>query len=352
MSNKLKLVTTMPTAITMPDFGTAVDEIRLVKWLVSEGATVQRGDLLAEIETDKASSELESAAEGVILKLVTGEGTAVASGTILAYAGVPGEAIPEPEPAAARVSPVVRNLASKLGVDLSKLSGSGVSGVITREDVLRAAKSAPPLAASRAQAAIARTVERSAREIPHFGVTVAIEMTAAERLRRESGAGYEAIFIRAMAMAAGREPLFVAGRDGVHIGLAVGTGNDLFIPVIRDADRKSLPELQREIEALAADAAKGVFKPEAMTGASMSLSNLGMYPVESFEAIIFPGQSAILALGRVERQPVVVEDRVEISPRVKVHLSADHRIINGRTAAAFLARVKEAVELGLGEGDA
>jgi pyruvate dehydrogenase E2 component (dihydrolipoamide acetyltransferase) len=133
---------------------------------------------------------------------------------------------------------------------------------------------------------------------------------------------------------------------GIHIALAVGFENDLFLPVIHDVDEKSLVTLQAEIAAVSASVRAGSLKPEQMTGGCMALSNLGMYPVEGFEGIIFPGHSSILTLGTVRETPVVVDGRVEIRPLAKATLAADHRLINGRMAAEFLTKVKEVLEAG------
>jgi len=184
-------------------------------------------------------------------------------------------------------------------------------------------------------------------------------MTAAEQLRAAGAAAgtkisYDAIFLRAMAGAIGAVPLVAARLDGrrvihavgVHIALAVGEGNQLFLPVVRDVDTKDLNVLQSEIVDLASRARAGVLKPEQMTGGCITLSNLGMYPIESFDAIIFPEHSAILAVGSVQKRPVVVNDGVAIRPMATVKLAVDHRLINGRAAAEFLSRLKQIVESG------
>ena len=372
----------MPIPIKVPDLGTTVDEIKLLAWLVDEGDSVERGDLLAEIETDKATGELESIAEGVLLKQVAAEGDTVEKGDVLAYVGKPGETVPdaqsEPEhredgpvqrvpdrPAGdrPRVSPVVRNLAKKLGIDLASIEGTGRNGTITREDVLRAGKAGPAEAAapgeelSRSQSAVARAVLKSVREIPHLRIEAIVDMTAAEGIRDQSATtgnkvSYDAVFLKAMAGAIQAVPLIAARLEGdrvihpegVHIALAVGVGNDLFLPVVRDVDGTDLPALQSEIADLASQAKAGTLRPEQMTGGCMTLSNLGMYPIESFDAIIFPEHSAILAVGAVERKPVAADDHVEIRPLATLSLAVDHRLINGRAAAEFMARVKEIVE--------
>ena len=351
----------MPTPIKMPDFGTAVNEVRIVKWLIEPGGSVERGSLLAEVETDKAATELESAAEGVLLKQCVAAGEVAEAGQVIAWVGKAGEAAPEEEEkrggGEARIAPVVVNLAKKLGVDVRQVKGTGERGAVTREDVLRAARG--PAAAPEgeelgaAQAAVARAVGKSHAEIPHLRIAALIDMTAARRWR-EAGAGYDAIFVKAMAKAQEAVPAFgrrlegqrLIAAGGVHIAVAVGFGEELVLPVVRDADKKSVGEIQREIEELAGRAKRRALQTGEMTGASTALSNLGMYPVEWFEAVIFPGHSAILAVGAVGARAVVREGRVEARPAVVVTLAADHRFINGRTAAEYLSKVKEVVESG------
>jgi pyruvate dehydrogenase E2 component (dihydrolipoamide acetyltransferase) len=381
----------MAVAIKLPDMGTNVEECKLQTWRVQEGQRVKRGDVLADIETDKAVAELESTAEGVLLRQVVKPGVMAQVGEILAYIGQPGEAVPDPAavassssaaapaPAAsapqtataagtpARVSPMVRNLAAKMGVNIAAVCGTGAGGVITREDVLKASRATPsspaaPVAGeqpSRGQAAVARAVSKSWKETPHLYVSISIDMTAAMKVRGDKDAkgarpSFDSIFLKALARAIGAVPVIAARWEGerivktpgIHIALAVGLGNDLFLPVIRDVNQKSLLTLQAEIAAVSASVRAGSLKPEQMTGGCMALSNLGMYPVEAFEGIIFPGHSSILTIGTVRETPVVVEGRVEIRPLANATLAADHRLINGRVAAEFLTKVKEVLEAG------
>jgi pyruvate dehydrogenase E2 component (dihydrolipoamide acetyltransferase) len=374
----------MAVPIRLPDMGTNVEECKVHSWRVQVGQRVKRGDVLAEIETDKAVAELESTAEGVVLSLTVEAGDSARTGDVLAYVGQPGEAVPTaaaapaedkaaspvaaPAPGASapprKIAPVVRNLAAKLGVDLDKVHGTGAGGVITREDVLAASRAVTSAATpgetlSRGQAAVARAVARSWKEIPHLYVTVSLDMTAARRLRAEaadkaSRPSFDAILLKALACAVEAVPV-VAARlegerivraDGVHIALAISSENDLFLPVIRDVNRKDLSSVQTEISSLAAQVRAGSLGLDRMTGACLALSNLGMYPVEDFEGIIFPEHSAILTLGATQETPVAVAGRVEIRPVAKATLAADHRLINGRTAAQFLSKLKQAIESG------
>jgi len=384
----------MAIAIKLPDMGTNVEECKVLAWKVNEGDFVKRGDVLADIETDKAVADLESTAEGVVLQLRVAAGATARTGEILAYVGRAGESIttvavgaptgvdnPERQASAqeaqlqtgattgsARVSPIVRNLASKLGVDLNTVRGTGANGIITREDVQRAhnapstLQTTTPTAAeqlSRMQAAVARAVQKSWQEIPHLSISASIDMSRAIALREKSQAGgskisYDAIFLKAMALAVAKHPLFLAKLDGerivrpqgIHIALAMGFGDELHLPVIRNIDQKSLSTLHSEIATLAESIKTHTLKADPLSGATMALSNLGMFPIESFDAIIFPGHSSILTIGSIQTIPFVIDGKIEIRPRVVVKLAADHRLINGRAAAEFLTAVKNAIESG------
>jgi pyruvate dehydrogenase E2 component (dihydrolipoamide acetyltransferase) len=384
----------MAVAIRLPDMGTNVEECKVLSWRIKPGEAVKRGDVLADIETDKAVAELESTGEGVLLQVIVKEGDLARTGDILAYVGKPGESVAgEAKTVAAlaaalshgtaspvatpshleggqslRVAPMVRNLAAKLGVDLGRVKGTGAGGVITREDVQRASRERATVAIEttpsgeplpRAQVAVARAVQKSWKEIPHLSITASIDMTSAQEMRAKSDVNgarlsYDAIFLKAMARAAEALPLVAAKLEGeriirpqgIHIALATGLDNELFLPVVRDVEKKDLVSLQKEVADLVAKAKARSLRAEQMSGASMALSNLGMYPIEAFDGIIFPEHSTILTLGAIQLKPVVVEGEVKARPLVTVKLAADHRLINGRTAAAFLSKVKAVIESG------
>jgi pyruvate dehydrogenase E2 component (dihydrolipoamide acetyltransferase) len=381
----------MAVAIKLPDMGTTVEECKVLSWRVKEGDPVKRGDILAEIETDKAVAELESTAEGVLLRQIVKAGDLAQTGDVLAYVGKPGDTVPSEtkmvpapsvtsprEPVATGaaptleegvglrpLSPIVRNLAAKLNVDLARVRGTGTGGVITREDVLRASQPVPQATVPggerlpRAQAAVARAVQRSWRDIPHLYITAVLDMSMVERIRAESERkgkklSYDAIFLKALALAAEAVPLVAAKLDdervirpqGIHIAFAIGLENELFLPVLRDVGKKDLATLQAEVTDLVTKVRSRSLKSEQMAGACMALSNLGMYPIEDFQAIIFPGHSSILAVGSVQKKAVVRDGRVEIRPLATAKLAVDHRLINGRTAADFLSKLKEIIECG------
>ena len=384
----------MAVAIKLPDMGTNVEECKVLSWRIKPGEAVKRGDVLADIETDRAVAELESTGEGVLLRVVVKEGDLARTGDILAYVGKPGESVAGEAKAAAtpaaapphgtaspvatpshlevgpslRVAPIVRNLAAKLGVDLGRVKRTGAGGVVTREDVQRASReqatstqeataSGEPL--PRAQVAVARAVQKSWKEIPHLSITASIDMTSAQQMRAESDVNgarlsYDAIFLKAMARAAEALPLVTAKLEGeriirpqsIHIALAIGLDNELHLPVVRDVEKKDLGSLQKEVADLVAKVRARTLRPDQMSGGSMALSNLGMYPIEAFDGIIFPEHSTILTVGAIQLKPVILGGEVKARPLVTVKLAVDHRLINGRTAAAFLSRVKEVIEAG------
>ncbi|MCL5096032.1 MAG: 2-oxo acid dehydrogenase subunit E2, partial [Candidatus Omnitrophica bacterium] len=236
----------------------------------------------------------------------------------------------------------------------------------TREDVQRTAAAdvgrARPRASETlpsAQAAVARAVSRSHREIVPLRITARIDMTAAKKFHAESAAtgskiSYDALFLKVLAAAIREIPL-VAARlevdqiifpEGIHLALAIGLDNELFLPVVHNVGQKSLAALESEIQEVVGQVKNHTLKYGRMTGGCMAISNLGMYPIETFEAIIFPEHSAILAIGAIQNCPVAVETRIEVRPMATVNLTVDHRLINGRLAARFLTRVKQSMEAG------
>ena len=383
----------MAVEVTMPDLGTSVDQVTLVKWLKDEGDRIRRGDALCTVETDKAAVELESYADGVLLRRVVTEGTVVEKGQLIAYVGQPGEEIPEPPappteqaspsaaaPAAealpetpksvsAAASPLIRNLARREGVDLSAVTGTGPGGRITRQDVRAAKATTPdgspdaaqskesqPLSAS--QRAVARRVSQSHREIVPFELTCRIEMSAAQAARQRTEeeldrpAGYDSIFIHAVARVIGDFPnlrscLVDDGRvvrDRINVAFLAGLKEALYSLVVVDAGSQGLAQIERDVVRLVLKAARRKLRPEDSAGACFTVSNLSMYPIRSFTAIVPPDQSAVLAVGGIEQTPLVRDGQVVIAPTATATLTVDHRLINGREAAQFLTRWKEVME--------
>ncbi len=383
----------MPKEIRMPDLGTAVSEVTIVRWLKAEGDAVKRGESLCEVETDKATSELESIAEGVLLRQVAAEGAVVGVGGLVALIGKQGETLdaaasakpaqetkPAPvAPAAAggvaagevKVSPMIANLIKRLGVEMSRITPTGPGGQITRTDVLKAkdvpqrgsapAQSAPAVAGkkplSKNQLSVSRTISASWREVVPISLWATINMNPAIALREKQGGSrkiaFDAIFVHAAASAVGEHPDFQCYYDNdqlvsvgaVNIAVAVSGPNGLFLPVIKNADRQPLSEIDRQVRDFAARAAADELTLEELGGATFTISNLGMMPIDSFTAIIPPRQGAILTIGAIKNEVAFKEDNcLGINKVVQTILTVDHRFINGRDAAHFLSRMKEVME--------
>jgi len=209
------------------------------------------------------------------------------------------------------------------------------------------------------QSAVARAVTKSNAEVPQLRLAATLNMTRVRRLldqAPEQGRRcfYDAVFVRAIAKALAAAPLMashleeqrIVPPEGLHISIAVSSDTDLVLPVMRDADTRSFEALRAGIEALVGRARRGSLELRETTGGCFTLSNLGMYPIDWFEALVFPGQTAILAVGAVQERSVVYNGRIEACPVVSATLAADHRLVNGRTAAEFLTKLKEIVEAG------
>lgn len=420
----------------MPSMGADMTEGAVAKWLKKEGDQVKRGDILAEIETDKAVVEMEAYGTGVMRKIVVPEGHKVPVGQLIAYIGDPSDKLPEgaggapaaakaearpaepPQakpgeakkaeaPAPARVepervergaapaetaermkaSPVARKLADQHGIDLSTVKGTGPGGRITRDDVEAAVAAGPrreaaparaeaaPEAAGRPPAAaageatqltsmrqaIARVTVRSKTQIPHFYVTASIDMTEAMKIRKQLNEALEVegvrisvndFVLKAAAQALKKYPKFNSFFDGdklvnhprINIGVAIALEAGLIVPAVLGCESKSLKEIAAASRALGEKARSGKLTQEELTGATFSTSNLGMFEVDQFAAIIVPPQSGILAVGRVSKTPVVKNDQIVVADVMKATVSIDHRVADGAEAAVFLVEVKKSLE--------
>jgi pyruvate dehydrogenase E2 component (dihydrolipoamide acetyltransferase) len=236
-------------------------------------------------------------------------------------------------------------------VDLDAVRGTGPGGMITREDVLKASQAAPAAAApasprTRNQDIVARKVSQSHREKPVFHVTARVNMTAAIAYHQKQAASYDAIFVKAAGAALAEFPAFVGQRDAIDVAIAIDVDDDLYAPAVRSPASRSAAGITREIEALVSKARAHALGPADAEGSCFLVSNLGMFPVESFDAVIYPEHSAALAVGAIVHTPVSDGRSTVIAPLSSLTLSVDHRFINGRAAARFIARVKQIVETG------
>jgi pyruvate dehydrogenase E2 component (dihydrolipoamide acetyltransferase) len=446
----------MPIELKMPALSPTMEEGTLTKWLVKEGDTVAAGDLLAEIETDKATMEFEAVDEGTIAKILVAEGTdEVKVGTVIALiagegedvsaasapqtakepvgkgggetgAGQPATEAPTPQPevkgyganpaedakiaesapakasggSRVKASPLARRLAEQKGIDLSALQGSGPGGRIVKADIdgasgkpaqapaAGAAPAAAPASAAPAAApapvahgvpdiphevsklsnmrkTIARRLTESKQQVPHIYLTVDIQLDALLKLRGELNASLESrgvklsvndFMIKALAAALVEVPecnVQFTGSELVtfkraDISVAVSIPSGLITPVIIDAGGRSLSSIATGMKDLAARAREGKLKPEEYQGGTASLSNMGMYGIKQFEAVINPPQGMIMAIGAGEKRPYVINDSLQIATVMSATGSFDHRAIDGADGARLMQSFKRLVENPLG----
>jgi len=454
----------MARAVIMPKLGQSEEVGTIVQWRKREGDTVAKGDILFEIETDKALLEVESFFEGTLLKILAQEGETVPVQAVVGYIGQPGEAIPEkptppsvaptraratpsttvaPQaiaasesepsplrthrmvptgprvqpsiqpsvapsaprvggPAGFAVTPRAARLARERGVDLQRVQGTGPNGRVHERDVeayltaqgydrltitpaarklalkwkldlsalrdqgeskritvedVRSVLAEQPKPMTRMRQSIANCLTRSFTTTPHFFTTISVDMTGLTEYRlhlKTQGSVYTVsdFLVKATALALREFPTVNSATDGkdawwhsrVHLGLAVALDQGLAVVVIRDADRLGLAEIHERATELTTKAHAGKLTPDEVTGSTFTVSNMGMLDVENFTAIINPGESAILAVSSILRTPVVIDDALEIRSMMKLTLSADHRLIDGATAAKFINAIKHRLE--------
>lgn len=415
----------MAELITMPKLGFDMAEGTLVEWSKQVGDEVQEEDIIAIIETDKANVEVTSFQSGVLKKHLVQEGDIVPVGEPIAVIGgedeeidldtldVDKEAAPaEPQEAKAEAkdqeeeekekaepeaapetkegdrilaSPVTRRMAEELGVDLSRVDGSGPSGRIIKRDLEAYLKereqapekeAAPPIPTpsyepptdeyeveplSQMRKTIGRRMAQSKQQFPHFYVTMEVDMAAAMSLRKqlntmmpeETQISVNDLLIKAAAVALQEYPNLNASFAGeelhvhnrINIGIAVAREQGLLTTVLKDADKKSLAQIAQESQKLVQRARDGRMQADDMVGGTFTISNMGMFGVKDFVAIINPPQAAILAVGAVQRVPVVNDaGDLTVGTRMNVTISADHRVTDGAEAARFLVALKEALE--------
>ena len=427
----------MPINLQMPALSPTMEEGTLAKWLVKEGDNVSSGDLLAEIETDKATMEFEAIDEGVIAKIVVPEGTEnVKVGAVIAIIAEEGEdvgdakatpapkakeaaepaakaeepapapapkASPAPAPKAAsgsgddrlKVSPLARRLADQKGVDLTAVSGSGPGGRIIKADIdaaeggtapVKAEAAAPaPSAAPAATSApandfdiphtteklsgmrktIARRLTEAKQTIPHIYLTVDVELDKLLKLRSELNASLEPrgiklsvndLLIKALAVSLMQVPKCNVSIEGdqlktferADISVAVSIPGGLITPIIKSADTKSLSAISTEMKDLADRAKAGKLKMHEYQGGTASISNMGMFGIKNFDAVINPPQAMIMAIGAGQKRPHVIDDSLQIATIMSATGSFDHRAIDGADGAQLMKVFKELCENPLG----
>ncbi len=398
----------MAVAVIFPKLDEAMQSGRIVKWLKNEGDRVEKGEALLEIESEKTSFELEAEASGILSNVTAKEGDEVPIGTAIAYILQPGEEAPQaakpppaagkeaapaakaekPSPAPAKpqakpgevkASPLARNIAREYNVDLTQVTGTGPGGRITKEDILRfvEAGTAAPTAAP-----AARTEEPAQEEVvrlstmreviarrmtesfatPHFYLTVEADAAELQAVRQELLPAIEEktgnrvtitdLIVKIVASALEKNPeLNCSYVDGsvkllrrIDIGLVTSVEGGLVVPVIRDAGGKSVSEITRTRATLVQKARERTLGREDMSGSTFTISNLGMYDIDQFSAIIQPPEAAILAVGRIADKVVARGGKMVIRPVMNLTLSIDHRVLDGALGAGFLQTVKSYIE--------
>lgn len=362
----------MPTNVIMPALGMAQETGRILKWLKSEGEAVEEGESILEIETDKATVVIEAPASGV-LAVVTGRaGDVVPVGQVIGLILAQGENVPESLAAAPileapermRASPKARRLAREQGIDLSSVRGSGPDGAVLGVDLATGVVTEAP-AGEEAQAVLSTTwrlmAERTAqawKTVPHFFLLR--EADAARLIVWRSEAiqqvdpevTYTDLLVRIVATTLRDHPALnaqwregtIAAQGAINVAVAIATDDGLVAPVIHHADRLDLGAVTQRRKDLVARAQSRRLRPDDLQGGTFTISNLGMYGVDAFNAIINAPQAAILAVGRIAPRVVAREDRAVVRPTVMLSLSCDHRVVDGARAARFLSTVAERIE--------
>jgi pyruvate dehydrogenase E2 component (dihydrolipoamide acetyltransferase) len=415
----------MATRIVMSKLSPTMEEGRVLTWVKKEGDPVESGDVVVEVETDKATMEVESMGSGGLRKILVAENSTVPTGTILAVVAAEDEDISEllagSEKAAAdidvaakaaaaeaspetevpipsqqtaatetidvpagdggrvKASPLARRMADEKGVALDSVRGSGPGGRIVKRDieaVLQPGAAATPATApieidsgvpfqrvelSQIRKAIARNLVQSLGPVPHFFLTIEIDMARALELRAELNKSLEAtgakvgvneILMKTAAQALLQHPNVNVAFAGDHIrrftrvdiGLAVAVPDGLITPVLRDAGSKGLLQISEETRELIDRGREKKLAPEEYQGATFTISNLGMYGIDEFTAVINPPAATVMAVGATQEKPVVVDGAIEVRPRMRVTLSCDHRAVDGAMGAEFLATFRGMLE--------
>lgn len=404
----------MAEIIRMPRLSDTMEEGNIVAWLKKVGDTVKSGDILAEVETDKATMELESYFNGILLYVGVESGPVPVDG-IIAIIGKQGEdfqsllnnaAAPTPAaapaqaatptetstapapakpemPAAApamessaearvKASPLARAMAEKAGVDINQVKGSGDHGRIIKKDIESFVENPTPATVTQApmvlpsgeipvtqmRKVIAKRLGESKFTAPHFYLTMEIDMEVAMAARTAINAdgdvkiSFNDFVVKACAAALKKHPMInaswlgdkIAIHNVVNIGVAVAVPDGLLVPVVNNADMKSLSQINAEVKELAKKAKDKKLQPQEMTGNTFTISNLGMFDIEEFTAIINPPDACILAVGSIIEKPVVKNGAIVVGHTMKVTLSCDHRVVDGATGAQFLQTLKSILE--------
>jgi pyruvate dehydrogenase E2 component (dihydrolipoamide acetyltransferase) len=405
----------MAETVTMPKLGFDMAEGTLVRWVVAEGQAITKGAILAEIETDKATVEVESNFNGIVARHLVDENDVVPVNTPIAVIAAPGEKVsdemvgkqvaakpvpgtrsetrvaqPEEERIqkptvaqtsegqtfAVKASPIAKRLAREKGIDLTTLTGTGPGGRIVKNDVesalsmpavampvaepVVAGQPATQVALSKLRTAIARRMTEAKQQAPHFYITHEYDMAALMALRKQINnilpeadkISVNDLIIKAVALTLKHFPNLNASFHGneviqhgnVNIGIAVAIEGGLLTVVCRNTDQKTVRQIAGEVKTMVSRAREGKVRPDDIEGSTFSVSNMGMYDIEVFSAIINPPEAAILAVGSVKDVPIVKDGQLAVGTRMKATISVDHRVSDGVEAARFMQALAEPLE--------
>ncbi|MER3398510.1 MAG: 2-oxo acid dehydrogenase subunit E2 [Chloroflexota bacterium] len=361
----------MAVQIVMPKLGMAMTEGEVVKWLKEDGAQVAKDEPVVQVMSKKITYEVKAPQAGVLRQAVLPK-QKVPVGAVIGYITAPGEEVPvtPAAPAAAAgptaqaealATPMAKRLAREHGIDLREVRGTGPGGRIQESDVLAyleqrrqapAAPEAPPAARvipfTGMRRAIAERMTESLQTMAQVTITTEADVTGlvefVDRLKTRADISYTAVLVKAVAAALKQHPILnstlvgdeIRLLDEINIGVGVALDEGLIVPVIRNADRLSLAEIDRELKRLAAAARAGTLTVDEVTGSTFTISNLGMYGVDAFTPIINPPEVAILGVGRITEKPAVYRGQVAVRSLMTLSLTFDHRVVDGAPAAAFL----------------
>lgn len=373
----------MAVNVVMPKLGLTMTKGTLNKWLIKVGDKVKKGDAVAEISSEKITNVVESPADGILGTILVKEGEEVPVATPIGIIIAEGEKLEEAAPTSEsfiKATPIAKKLAKENGIDLSKVTGTGPGGRITEEDVknyiesktggikeeikkIEAAETvevpeAEKIPMDTMRKIIAERMKLSWTQSPHVTENIKVDATemvdfrAKINMSEEIKITFTDIIVKACAIAIKKHPNMNWSTDGefiiknknINIGVAVALENGLIVPVVREADKKSLKEISDCIKDLSARARENKLKPEETIGGTFTITNLGMYEIDSFTPIINPPESAILGVNRIYKEPAVINDNIVIRQNMILSLSFDHRIIDGATAAKFLLYLKQVLE--------
>jgi len=363
----------MVTKVVMPKLSLTMKEGTIGRWYKKEGETVEKGEPIVEIISEKATYDLESPASGILQKILVEEGVDVPVNAVLAIITAQDETFSEEQllvetPQMVErlqrkkilASPAAKRLAREHGVDLSLVKGSGPEGRISEEDVRKFMeekrrsflKTREIIPLSGLRKTTAERVSASFRTAPHSTIMMEVDVSKTSELHEKLQVSYTAILVAAVAKALKEQPIInstleddkIRIFEDINVGVAVATELGLVVPVIHNADQKSLKEINSILNELTDKARQGKLSKEELTGGTFTITNLGMYGVRFFTPIINPPEAAILGVGEIAQKPIIVCEKIEMKPFMMLSLSYDHRIVDGAPAAQFLSKIKSFLE--------